>query len=82
MMLYTTQKFFEHGNKAGRLLTYLARPDSVPTSIPCIQLSTSLGGTASHEVLDAFLSFYINLYASTIQYSDEQSFGLGIPPFL
>lgn len=35
-MLHVSQKSFEYGNKAGRLLAYLTRPDHSPISIPRI----------------------------------------------
>lgn len=69
-MLYTTPKTFEHGNKAGRLLAYLARPEYTPISIPWIQLSTGHIGNTLQGIVNAFLSFYTDHYATKAHYSE------------
>lgn len=55
-MLYVTQKTFEHGNKAGRLLTYLTRSDRTPISIPRILISQDKISDIPQEITEAFLS--------------------------
>lgn len=67
-MFYVTQKTFEHGNKAGHLLAYLTRPDHTPISIPWIL--TPQGHVS--DIVEAFLSFYRDLYVTRVQYSEGQ----------
>lgn len=70
-ILYVTQKL-EHGNKAGRLLAYLARPNYTTTSIPQIQTSLGHISDSPQETVETFLSFYTDLYATKVQDSEPQ----------
>lgn len=71
-MLYVTQKTFEHGNKAGRLLAYLTRSDRTPISIPRILTSQDKISDVPQDITGAFLSFYRNLYTTRAHYSETQ----------
>ena len=71
-MLYVTQKTFEHGNKAGRLLAYITRAESTPISIPRILTSMNQISDVPQDITDAFLSFYRDLYTSRADYSETQ----------
>lgn len=71
-MLYVTQKIFEHGNKAGRLLAYLTRSDCSPVSVPRILVSGNTISDVPQDIAEAFLSFYQDLYTSRAHYSEIQ----------
>ena len=61
-MLHATQKSFEHGNKAGRLLADLTRPDHSPISIPLILTAQGPISDNPVDILDSLLCFYKALY--------------------
>lgn len=59
-------------SKVTKLGVYLARPDYTPSSIPRILTPLGRIADASQEIVEAFLSFYTDLYATKVQYSECQ----------
>lgn len=71
-MLHSKQKSFEHGNKAGRLLAYLTRPEYAPSSIPRIMTTQGQISDTPEDIMMTFLDFYKDLYSSRADYTDSQ----------
>ena len=65
-MRFVRQKLYEHGDKPGKYLAYLAKKRADSQSIATI---TDSDGNHLYEnklISDAFKKFYTNLYASEL----------------
>ena len=94
LLLQTKQRFFEHGDKAGKLLAYQARAAAASRLIPRIQAQTGDVTTDPLGISNIFSDFYSKLYSSELSPHDwdnpnpldflvfpqaEDSTGLGAP---
>ena len=68
-LLKTKQRYFEMGDKAGKLLAHQARTAALSRLIPRIKLPSGSTVTDPKLINDAFLNFYSDLYTS--EYSPE-----------
>lgn len=62
--LQLNRRVFEFGDKCGRLLAFLARPEFSPISIARIKNGLGVVVEESQEILQAFELFYADLYQS------------------
>lgn len=58
------QKFYEHGEKAGKLLAHQIRQSAAVSTIPEIQTELGEKTTNPNTINDEFKQFYMNLYRS------------------
>lgn len=68
-LLKTRQRYFETGNKAGKLLAHQARTAALSRLTPRIKLPSGTVVIDPKLVIDAFQNFYSDLYTS--EYSPE-----------
>lgn len=71
--LQTKQRFFEQGDKAGKLLAYQARVASASRRIPRIKSPTGDITTDPTEISDIFSNYYSKLYSSEFSPHDWDS---------
>lgn len=71
-IFFNKQRIFEHGERAGKLLAYMAHLEHKPPVIVSLQSASGTRITDPDLVAEEFRSFYSNLYCSTARYSQQE----------
>lgn len=61
---FSTQSYFEHGEKCGKLLASIARGSTEPPVISSLESPVGLCTSVPHEILDIFCCYYRELYST------------------
>ncbi|XP_073465156.1 NACHT, LRR and PYD domains-containing protein 3-like [Aquarana catesbeiana] len=79
--LFSRQRVFEQGERAGKLLAYLAHQDSRPPVVVSLMDAQDTPITDPSSVAAAFRSYHANLYSSqvTVTVQETQAFLQNIP---
>uniref|UniRef100_A0A803JHH5 Reverse transcriptase domain-containing protein n=1 Tax=Xenopus tropicalis TaxID=8364 RepID=A0A803JHH5_XENTR len=70
-LLYTNQRIFDQGEKAGKLLAYLSKSRDSQTLIPRIRDPNGVLATTPSVILDIFAKYYQDTYQSLYQATPE-----------
>lgn len=65
-LLKTKQRFFESGDKAGKLLAYQARVEATAKLIPGVKSTSGHILSKPEEINQAFVNFYSDLYTTSL----------------
>lgn len=71
-LLHQSQRIFEQGERNGRLLAWLSREHSSPTSISRILSPDGEILTEASQINDRFASYYRDLYSSRAQHTEQE----------
>lgn len=71
-IFFTKQRIFEHGERAGKLLAYMAHLEHKPPVVVSLQSTSGASITDPDLVAEEFKAFYSNLYSSRANYSQEE----------
>lgn len=71
-LLQTRQRYFEHGDRAGKLLAYQVRAAAASRLVPRIKLSSEEIVTDPTNISNVFSDFYSGLYASESNALDRE----------
>ena len=63
-IFYSKQRVYEYGERAGRLLAYLAHLDHRPPTVVSLRSADGVLLTDPDEVVGEFRSFFASLYSS------------------
>ncbi|PIO29737.1 hypothetical protein AB205_0131390 [Aquarana catesbeiana] len=78
-IFFTKQRIFEHGERAGKLLAYIAHLDHKPPVVVSLQTASGDVVTDPDLVAGEFGAFYSSLYSSATNYSQEELSSMAVP---